>query len=88
MVLTEHGHDPALADAAAVPDAELLASGTNQEVAASFTEASDDQIRTIGYARHQALCAAHDHADWGNAAGNIPIAVVAVGRKRVAGATN
>jgi hypothetical protein len=87
VVLMEHGDAANLSDAAAVPDAELLPSGANQEVAASFTEASDDQIRTIGYAgikRYVRLTI----TPTGNAAGNIPISVLAIGRKRAAGATN
>jgi len=44
-VLVEHGDDPALADAAAVTDQDLL--GT--EVLASFAFGDDDEIRKIGY---------------------------------------
>jgi len=44
-VLLEHGDDAALADAAAVPDADLL--GT--EAGASFTEADDNETRKLGY---------------------------------------
>lgn len=43
--LLEHGDNAALTDAAAVPDTELH--GT--EAAASFTQANDNVVRTIGY---------------------------------------
>jgi hypothetical protein len=45
-VLVEHGDDPALADAAAVPDVELL--GT--EAGAGFQFDDDNETRKIGYA--------------------------------------
>src|SRR3972149_3168459 len=44
-VLLEHGDDAALADAAAVPDADLL--GT--EAGASFTEADHNEPRKLRY---------------------------------------
>lgn len=44
-VLVEHGDDPALSDAAAVPDEQLI--GT--EALAGFTFADDDEPRKIGY---------------------------------------
>jgi len=44
-VLLEHGDDAALADAAAVPDIDLI--GT--EALAGFTFADDDEIRKLGY---------------------------------------
>jgi hypothetical protein len=87
VVLMEHGDTSNLADAAAVPDAELLPSGTGQEAAAAFTEANDDQIRTIGYAgikRYVRLTI----TPTGNGAGTINIAVLATGRRRIAGVTN
>jgi hypothetical protein len=44
-VLVEHGDDPALADAAAVPDADLI--GT--EALAGFQFDDDNECRKIGY---------------------------------------
>lgn len=44
-VLVEHGDDPALADAAPVPDSQL----TGTEAAAGFNFGADDQTRKIGY---------------------------------------
>lgn len=44
-VLLEHGDDPALGDAAAVPDAELI--GT--EALAGFAFGDDDEVRKLGY---------------------------------------
>ena len=44
-VTLQHGNDPALADAAAVPAAQL--SGTL--TAASFTFSDDDKLRKLGY---------------------------------------
>lgn len=44
-VLLEHGDDAALADAAAVPDIDLI--GT--EALAGFTFADDDEARKLGY---------------------------------------
>lgn len=44
-VLVEHGDDPALADAAAAPDSDLI--GT--EALAGFQFDSDNQCRKIGY---------------------------------------
>jgi hypothetical protein len=52
-VLVEHGDVSNLSDAAAVPDSDLIAqdptSATAPEAQAAFTEASDDQVRKIGY---------------------------------------
>jgi hypothetical protein len=44
-VLVEHGDDPTLSDAAAVPDDQLI--GT--EALAGFTAADDNKTRKIGY---------------------------------------
>lgn len=44
-VLLEHGDDPALADAAAVPDSQL----TGTEALAGLTFADDNEPRKIGY---------------------------------------
>lgn len=44
-VLVQHGNDPALSDAADVPDSQL----TGTEAAAGFKFDSDDQTRKIGY---------------------------------------
>lgn len=44
-VQVDHGNDPALADASAVPDAQL----TGTEAAAGFNFSADDQTRKIGY---------------------------------------
>src|SRR5262245_35450689 len=77
VVLMEHGDASNLSDAAAVPDAELLPGGTGQEAAAAFIETDDDAIKTIGYGgvkRYVRLTI----TPTGNAAGNIPIAVIAV----------
>lgn len=43
--LIEHGDDPALSDAAPVPDNQLV--GT--EAAAAFVAADDDKVKRIGY---------------------------------------
>jgi hypothetical protein len=48
-VLAEHGDDPALADAAAVPDDLLL--GT--EVLAGFRFDDDNKVRKLGYVGHK-----------------------------------
>lgn len=50
-VLVEHGSAANLADAAAVPDDQLVTQtvGTAPEAAAGFTFAADDQVRKIGY---------------------------------------
>src|SRR5262245_62019081 len=45
VVLVEHGDAANLSDAAAVPDAELLPSGTGQEAAASPIFSDDDSIK-------------------------------------------
>lgn len=87
VVLMEHGDDPALADAAAVPDPELLPSGTGQEAAAAFTETADDAIKTIGYAGTKRFVRL-TITPTGNATGVINIGVLAVGRKRFAGVGN
>lgn len=47
--LVEHGDDPALADAAAVPDSQLLPTGTGQEAARIFEDADDDTVVRLGY---------------------------------------
>lgn len=44
-VLVEHGDQPNLSDAAAVPDAQL----TGTEADAGFTFADDNELRKIGY---------------------------------------
>lgn len=49
-VLLEEGDDSALADAAAVADADLLPSGTGQEATASYTQAEDGTEKQLGYA--------------------------------------
>lgn len=50
-VLLEHGDDSALADAAAVPDADMISqtSGTAPETAAAFAFGDDDEVRKLGY---------------------------------------
>lgn len=50
-VLLEEGDDPALADAAAVADTDMISMtpGTAPEAAASFRYDSDNQVRTLGY---------------------------------------
>lgn len=49
--LLEEGDDAALADAAAVADADMISqtSGTAPETAAAFTQAHDSQVRKLGY---------------------------------------
>lgn len=48
--LLEHGDNAALADAAAVPDGEMISQdGTAPETAASFTFADDGEVRKLGY---------------------------------------
>jgi len=51
-VLIEEGNEPDLSDAAPVADIDLNSQdmGVTAEAAASFTAASDDQVRKIGYA--------------------------------------
>lgn len=44
-VQVDHGNDPALADASAVPDSQL----TGTEAGAGFNFSADDQTRKIGY---------------------------------------
>lgn len=83
VVLMEEGDDSGLSDAAAVADADLL--GT--EVLASFIQSDDDAIKKIGYVgtkRYVRLTI----TPTGNAAGNIPIAVIAVGHPRLMGTAN
>lgn len=50
-VLLEHGDNAALADAAAVPDNEMISQSppTAPEAAASWTGADDNQVRSLGY---------------------------------------
>lgn len=50
-VLLEHGDDSALADAAAVADADMISqtSGTAPETAAAFAFGDDDEVRKLGY---------------------------------------
>jgi hypothetical protein len=86
-VLVEHGDDPALSDAAAVPDAELLPSGTGQEAAAAPIFSDDNVVRTIGYAgtkRYVRLT----FTPVNNDAGALPIAILAIGKKRLQGTLN
>lgn len=46
-VLLEHGDDPALSDAAAVPDSDMV--GATPEVSAGFQFDDDDSVRKLGY---------------------------------------
>lgn len=49
-VLLEDGDEAALADAAAVADADMISQGTSApETDASFTQADDNEVRVIGY---------------------------------------
>jgi hypothetical protein len=85
-VLMEEGDDSALADAAAVADADMLptpnnSSSTAPEAAAGFTFAHDDAIRSIGYVgikRYVRLTI----TPTGNDAGSASIGVLAVGLPR------
>lgn len=81
--LLEEGDDSALSDAAAVADADLLPSGTGQEAAAAFTQASDGLVKTLGYAgikRYSRLT--NTPANNGSSG---PFAIVFVGLKRLRG---
>jgi len=83
-VLVEEGDDSALADAAAVDDKDFLPSGTGQEAAASPIFSDDLAIKTIGYIgskRYVRLTLTPS----GNDSGAMPIAVLAVGKKRFMG---
>jgi hypothetical protein len=71
-VLVEHGDDPALADAAAVPDAQL----TGTEASASFNFADDGKVRKIGYVGSKAYVRLT--VTPANNAGNAFIAAVAI----------
>jgi hypothetical protein len=86
VVLMEEGDDSALSDAAAVADADMLSmtDGTAPELAAAFTQASDNLIKTIGYIgikRYVRLTV----TPTGNAAGDINIGILAVGLPRLRG---
>lgn len=86
-VLLEHGDDSGLSDAAAVPDAEMLPSGTGQEAAAAPAAASDNAVASVGYVgtkRYLRLTITPS----GNDSGNLPIAVLFVGEKRLQGTMN
>jgi hypothetical protein len=87
VVLLEHGEAANLSDAVAVPDEELLPSGTGQEAAAAFTEANDATVRLLGYAgtkRYHRLTI----TPTGHAAGNIDISILGIGVKRFQGVGN
>src|SRR5262245_44740188 len=85
-VLMEASDDPSMAGANAVADVDMLptpnnVSSTVPEVAAAFTEADDDGIKRIGYVGTKRFVRL-TITPTGNAAGNIPIAVLAVGLPR------
>lgn len=87
VVLLEESDASDMTGAVAVADADMLPSGTGQEAAAAFTEASDDLIRLLSYVGTKAFIRL-TITPTGNAAGNIPIAVLAIGEKRLQGTAN
>jgi hypothetical protein len=86
-VLVEHGDVSNLSDAAAVPDAELLPAGSNQEAAAAIIFTDDDAVKTIGYAGTKRFVRL-TLTPSGNNSGSLPIGILAVGQKRQAGTAN
>lgn len=82
-VLVEEGDAADLSDAAAVADTDFLPSGTGQEASASFTQAEDGTVKTIGYvgtkAYHRLTLTPTGNASSG------PFSVHWVGLKRVRG---
>lgn len=82
-VLVEEGDASDLSDATAVADVDLLPSGTGQEATASFTQAEDGTVKTIGYvgikAYHRLTLTPANNASSG------PFSVHWVGLKRVRG---
>src|SRR5688572_9988916 len=87
VVLLEESDDSGMSGAVAVDDKDMLPSGTGQEAATAFTEANDDVVRTLGYVgtkRYVRLTI----TPTGNGAGNIDIAIVAIGHKRQGGTAN
>jgi GH18 family chitinase len=81
--LVEEGDDAALSDAAAVADADLL--GT--EALATFTQADDDTVKTVGYVgtkRYVRLTL----TPAGNDAGSATFGATAIGIKRFRGTGN
>lgn len=91
-VLMEEGDASDLSDNTAVADADMLptpnnSSSTAPEAAAAFTFAADDAIRKIGYVgtkRYVRLTITPS----GNGAGNLDVAVLAVGLPRLRGNVN
>jgi hypothetical protein len=86
-VLLEHGDDSGLSDAAGVDDADMLPAGTGQEAAAAPAAASDNTVTSIGYAgtkRYLRLTITPS----GNNSGDLPIAVLFIGKKRFRGTGN
>ena len=91
-VLMEEGDASNLSDAAAVADVDMLptpnnSSSTAPEAAASFAFGDDDAIKTIGYVgikRYVRLTV----TPTGNGAGNLDMAILAVGRPRNRGNVN
>jgi len=81
--LVEHGEVANLSDAAAVDDVDLL--GT--EAAATFTQAEDDTVKSVGYVgtkRYVRLTL----TPAGNDAGSATFGATAVGTKRIRGTAN
>jgi hypothetical protein len=83
-LLIEHGDASNLSDAAAVPDAELLPAGANQEAAAAISFSDDNVVKVIGYAGTKRYVRA-TLTPANNNAGDLPIAIVAIGLKRQRG---
>jgi hypothetical protein len=86
-VLLEESDDSGMSGATAVADADMLPSGTGQEAAAAIAFGDDNATKTLGYVgtkRYVRLTLTPS----GNNSGSLPIAILAVGVKRIAGTTN
>ena len=81
--LVEHGDAANLSDAVAVPDEDLL--GT--EAAATFTQADDNAVKTIGYRGIKAFVRL-TLTPAGNDAGSATFGATAIGHKRAQGIAN
>ena len=85
-VLVEEGDAADLSDAAAVADTDFLPAGTGQEATASFTQANDGAVKTIGYVGtkgyHRLTLTPAGNASSG------PFSIVWVGLKRLRGNVN
>lgn len=86
-VLLEESDNSDMSSQNAVADADMLPSGTGQEASTAFTFANDDIVRALGYVgtkRYVRLTITPS----GNGAGNLPISVTVLARKRIQGTAN